>query len=112
LLYYAYLIAPISNIQPGDIVLFSWKGDENPGNRDHTAIVKSVEKDDEGKLQATFKVTDIGINIDKSKINTTTTNDEEQMPDNVMTQEATNTTGTNTTTANTTTTEGTTAEWK
>lgn len=50
MLYYAYLIAPISNIQPGDIVLFSWKGDENPGNRDHTAIVKSVEKDDEGNV--------------------------------------------------------------
>jgi len=75
-----------------------------------TVTLQDSEKDDEGKLQATFKVTDIGINIDKSKINTTTTNDEEQMPDNVMTQEATNTTGTNTTTANTTTTEGTTAE--
>ena len=43
-------IAPLSAIQPGDIVLFSWKGDKDPGNRDHTAIVQSVEKDESGKV--------------------------------------------------------------
>lgn len=43
-------IAPLASIQPGDIILFSWVGDSTPGNRDHTAIVKSVEKDASGNV--------------------------------------------------------------
>lgn len=40
-------IAPLSSIQPGDIILYCWTG---AGDRDHTAIVKSVEKDASGNV--------------------------------------------------------------
>lgn len=42
-------IAPLASIQPGDIVLFNWVNG-GAGNRDHTAIVKSVEKDESGNV--------------------------------------------------------------
>lgn len=40
-------IAPLSSIQPGDIILYCWT---SAGDRDHTAIVKTVEKDDSGNV--------------------------------------------------------------
>jgi len=40
-------IAPMAAIQPGDIILYSW---DSNGIRNHTAIVKSVEKDSNGNV--------------------------------------------------------------
>jgi len=79
-------------------------------NTSNTTIEEEVVE--ELKLQATFKVTDIAINIDKTKIN-------QPVKEESVQNKQTNTTGTNTTATNTavkneanvnTTTEGTTAE--
>ncbi len=40
-------IAPLSSIQPGDIILFSY---DSEGRRNHTSIVKTVEKDEAGNV--------------------------------------------------------------
>ena len=44
-------IAPLASIQPGDIIFFCWEKNSDSQNwRDHTAIVKSVEKDASGNV--------------------------------------------------------------
>lgn len=43
-------IAPLSSIQPGDIILFSYPNSNEYGIRHHTAIVKEVIKDESGNV--------------------------------------------------------------